>query len=139
MHVTGKLWVKSGLLILSPHAASNYALVDGADLMIETGGSVVVQPGADIAIAGNYVDHNTTIDSASCTGFINSPFNNVNFYNTEYSPVDRFIGSAGNTSIGNVAFINQDNNPFTLQNYFATTNFDFGNHGKVVLGNYDLL
>jgi hypothetical protein len=111
--------------------------VDGADLIIENGGSVVVQPGAGIAIAGNYIDHNTTIDSASCNGFSNSPDNTVEFYNTEYSPVARFIGSASNTSIGNVAFINQDNNPFTLQNNFATTNFDLGTNGKVILGNYD--
>ncbi len=137
LHVTGKLNVKSGQLILSPQAGSNYSLVDGADLILANGGSLLLQNNANIAVAGNFLDNNVANNPATCNGFNNAAPNTVAFYNTQYTPVGRVIGSAGSTSLGNVVFINQNNAPFTLQNNITTNNFDLGNNGKVILGNSD--
>lgn len=139
LHVTGKLQVNSGQLVLQSNPASNYSLLNGGDIILENGGSIAIAANTDIAIAGSFLDKNTINDPASCYGFNNLSTNNVFFYNNIYSPATRLIGSLSSSSIGNVKFINQNSTPFTLQNNLVTSNFDFGTNGKIILGDYDFL
>lgn len=135
LHVTGKLQVNSGQLVLASHPVSNYTLVNGGDLEIRNGGSISIGPNADVAVGGNFVDNNPTVNNSTCNGFSNAANNTIAFYNNQYTPVNRFIGSASNSSVGNVKFINQANESYTLQNDFVADNFDLGNNGKIILGN----
>ncbi len=135
LHVTGKLQVNSGQLVLASHPVSNYTLVNGGDLEIRNGGSIYIGPNADVAMGGNFIDNNLTVNNNTCNGFNNAVNNTIAFYNNQYTPVNRFIGSTSNSSVGNVKFINQANESYTLQNDIVAENFDLGKNGKVILGN----
>lgn len=143
IHITGKLNVKSGQLVLNPIAGLPYVMVNGANTQIDDGGSILLNTDAgsnksNIALGGNFVDANTVNNSSTCNGFNNTYMADVSFYNNQYSPAVRSIGIFNSGSLGNLKLINTNTDPYNLTSALSVQNIDLGTKGNIVLGNNNL-
>lgn len=141
LFVFGNIDIKSGQIMLNANPGVAYKLVTVHDLRIRNGGGLLLNDdnfgnGSSIAIGGSFFDENATVD-INCQGFSNPYNGTVAFYSNDYSSSTRNISTASGISIGNIQFISQNDDPFTLTGNVTADNFDLGPHGKVILGDND--
>jgi hypothetical protein len=143
LYVAGTTQVKSGQLELVANDGVPYKFVCEGDLDIAAGGSIALlknQQGvaANMAIQGNLIDHNTTVD-ASCNGINNLYNGNITLYRGPGSSGYRTISMAPSSSVGNLTLVGRPGAGFILGSNILVDNLVLSAGMDLSLGAYDLI
>jgi len=140
LYVAGATQVKSGQLVLDPNDTIPYKFVCLGDLEIMQGGGIFLRKDslgftANMAIQGNFYDHNPVADS-SCVGISNPYGGNITLY--------RNSDNGGNTmidihSIANLHLIGRPGSGFILGNDLTVYDFISIDGGELNLNGHNLV
>jgi len=89
-------------------------------------------------VDGNFVDHNSIVDSA-CTGFSNPYNGNVTLYHNNENAGNRTISLANTSNIGNLQLLGKPGSGFILGSNLRVNHFSVINVGELLLGDHDII
>ena len=143
LYVSGAANILQGQLVLNPNESIPYKFVCSGDLDIMQGAGIFLRKNetgvvANMAVDGNLIDHNSSVDSA-CTGLSNPYNGNITLYSNGENAGNRIISISSSNSIGNLNLVGNNGSGFILGSNLTVNNFSFINASDLLLGEHDLI